>query len=121
PRLCALCHPASWCAMWSTMEVVRELTPARSDALVFFGASGDLAFKDIFPALQGLAATGQLDMPVLGVARAPWSRDDLINRARESIEAHGGIDREAFDQLARSLQYVRGDYEDPATFARIRE
>ncbi|MEO7189684.1 MAG: glucose-6-phosphate dehydrogenase [Vicinamibacterales bacterium] len=97
------------------------MAPQRSDALVFFGASGDLAFKDIFPALQGLAATGQLDMPVIGVARAPWTRDDLIARARESIEAHGGVQPEAFDKLARSLQYVRGDYQDEATFKNIRE
>ena len=93
----------------------------RSDAVVFFGASGDLAFKDIFPALQGLAATGQLDMPVLGVARAPWSREDLIARAQASVEAHGGVDREAFDRLARSLQYIRGDYGDASTFASIRQ
>ena len=96
------------------------MTP-KSDALVFFGASGDLAFKDIFPALQGLAATGQLDMPVLGVARAPWTREDLVARARASIEAHGGVEPDAFDRLARSLRYIRGDYQDAATFARIRE
>jgi glucose-6-phosphate 1-dehydrogenase len=94
--------------------------PVRSDAVVFFGASGDLAFKDIFPALQGLAAAEQLDVPVIGVARSDWTRDDLVARARKSVEANGGLHPEGFERLARSLRFVRGDYQDPATFQRIR-
>jgi glucose-6-phosphate 1-dehydrogenase len=88
---------------------------------VIFGVSGDLAFKDIFSALQGLAATGQLDMPVIGVARSDWTREDLIARARASVETHGGLDREAFGILAAKLHYIRGDYQDPLTFTRLRE
>jgi glucose-6-phosphate 1-dehydrogenase len=88
---------------------------------VFFGASGDLAFKDIFPALQGLAAAGQLDVPVIGVARSDWTRDDLVARARKSVEASGGLHLEGFERLARALHFVRGDYQDRATFDRIRE
>ena len=98
-----------------------RMSVPRSDALVFFGASGDLAFKSIFPALQGLAATGQLDMPVLGVARKEWTRDDLIARARASVEAAGGLDAAAFERLASHLHYVKGDYADAATYAEIRE
>ena len=97
------------------------MTAPRSDALVIFGVSGDLAFKNIFPALQGLAASGQLDMPVIGVARSDWSREDLVDRARMSIEAHGGIDAAAFAMLASHLQYIRGDYQDAGTFTRLRE
>jgi glucose-6-phosphate 1-dehydrogenase len=98
------------------------MTTPRSDALVFFGASGNLAFKDIFPALQGLAEAGQLDMPVVGVARSDWTRDDLVARARASVEASSeGLHAEAFDRLAASLRYVRGDYGDPHTYERLRE
>jgi glucose-6-phosphate 1-dehydrogenase len=93
----------------------------RSDALVLFGASGDLAFKEIFPALQGLAAVGPLNMPVVGVARSDWTRDQFVARARASIEARGDVDERAFDELARSLQYVYGDYEDPATYQALRQ
>lgn len=92
----------------------------RSDALVFFGASGDLAFKDIFPALQGLAAGGQLDIPVIGVARSEWSRDDLIARARASVEAHGGLDPAGFAKLSAHMQYVCGDYGHHTTYEAIR-
>jgi glucose-6-phosphate 1-dehydrogenase len=88
---------------------------------VFFGASGDLAFKDIFPALQGLAASGQLDIPVIGVSRSDWTRDDLVARARASVEAHGGADPVGFPRLAEQLQYVRGEYGEHATFERIKE
>ncbi|MEO8483349.1 MAG: glucose-6-phosphate dehydrogenase [Acidobacteriota bacterium] len=97
------------------------MTNERSDALVFFGASGDLAFKDIFPALQGLAATGQLDIPVIGVSRSEWTRDDLVARARASVEAHGGADPVGFPRLAAQLQYVRGEYGEHSTFDRIKE
>jgi glucose-6-phosphate 1-dehydrogenase len=96
-------------------------TAERSDALVFFGASGDLAFKDIFPALQGLAASGQLDIPVIGVSRSEWTRDDLVARARASVEAHGGADPVGFPRLAEQLKYVRGDYSEHSTYEQIRD
>jgi glucose-6-phosphate 1-dehydrogenase len=92
----------------------------RSDALVLFGASGDLAFKEIFPALQGLSMTGQLDIPVVGVARSEWTRDDFIARARASLDAHGGVSEDAFARLAARLQYIQGDYQDAGTFTQLR-
>jgi glucose-6-phosphate 1-dehydrogenase len=92
----------------------------QADAFVFFGATGDLAFKKIFPALQALVKRGRLRVPVIGVARAATDVDELRARARASLEEHGGIDPEAFDKLARLLRYVRGDYNDPATFSAIR-
>lgn len=94
-------------------------TPS-SDALIFFGATGDLAYKKIFPALQAMVRRGQLSVPVIGVAKSNWTLDNLRERARESVEKHGGLDREAFDQLLRSLRYVDGDYRDPDTFKAIR-
>jgi glucose-6-phosphate 1-dehydrogenase len=92
-----------------------------SDALVFFGATGDLAYKKIFPALQAMVKRGNLDMPVIGVAKANWTVDQLRARARESVERHGGLDREAFDKLSRLLRYVDGDYHDAATFQELRK
>jgi len=92
----------------------------RSDALVFFGATGDLAYKKIFPALQALVQRGELDLPVIGVAKAGWTLDQLRARAQDSLEKHGGLDRAAFDTLCGLLQYVDGDYQDPATFAAVR-
>jgi glucose-6-phosphate 1-dehydrogenase len=93
---------------------------ARADALVFFGASGDLAYKKIFPALQAMARRGQLDFPVVGVARSQWTRDQIVERARASVGEHGGLDPAAFEQLASRLRYVDGDYNDPETFRRLR-
>jgi glucose-6-phosphate 1-dehydrogenase len=90
-----------------------------SDALVLFGASGDLAFKKIFPALQAMAAKGSLDARVVGVARSGWTRERLIERARASVDAHGAVDAEAFERLAAKLHYVDGDYNDPATFTAL--
>jgi glucose-6-phosphate 1-dehydrogenase len=92
-----------------------------SDALVFFGATGDLAYKQIFPALQSLIRHGKLDVPIVGVAKSGWRLDDLQDRARRSLEEHGGVDEQAFAQLVRQLRYIDGDYGDPATFARLRE
>jgi glucose-6-phosphate 1-dehydrogenase len=92
----------------------------RSDALVFFGAAGDLAYKKIFPALQALARRGKLDFPVVGVARAGWSREQLIERARGSVSENGGLDAAAFPQLAERLHYVDGQYADRETFTRLR-
>jgi glucose-6-phosphate 1-dehydrogenase len=93
----------------------------RSDALVFFGATGDLAYKKIFPALQALARRGKLDFPVVGVAKSSWNRDQLVERARASVAEHGGgVDPEAFPKLEAQLRYVDGDYNDAETFTRLR-
>ena len=93
----------------------------RSDAFVFFGATGDLAFKQIFPALQALTLNGELEMPVIGVARAPWTVDELRERARESVQQHGGLDPDGFARLAARLAYVEGDYADPRTFHQLKQ
>jgi len=74
--------------------------PLHSDALVVFGATGDLAYKQIFPALQAMVRTGALNVPVVGVAKSRWTLDQLRARARDSLEHHGGIDRGAFDKLS---------------------
>ena len=92
-----------------------------SDAFVFFGATGDLAYKKIFPALQGLVALGKLDMPIIGVAHAGWSLEQLRERARDSIEHNGGVDEAAFAKLSAQMRYVEGDYTDPATFTQLRK
>src|SRR5580692_5186399 len=92
-----------------------------SDALVFFGATGDLAYKKIFPALQAMVRRGHLDVPVVGVAKAGWNLDKLKARARDSVEKHGGLDPAAFAKLSTLLRYVDGDYKDPATFAALRK
>ncbi len=97
------------------------MSAPRSDALVFFGATGDLAYKKIFPALHSMARRGHLDFPVIGVARSRWTLDDLKKRARDSIEKHGGLDEKAFTTLANRLKLVNGNYEDPATFAALRQ
>jgi glucose-6-phosphate 1-dehydrogenase len=96
------------------------VTPARSDALVFFGATGDLAYKKIFPALQAMACRGHLDVPVVGVAKSGWTLDQLRTRARDSVTEHGGLDPQAFAKLDSRLGYVDGDYRDPATYAALR-
>lgn len=92
-----------------------------SDALVFFGAAGDLAHKKIFPALQAMAKRGRLNVPVIGVARGSWTLEQLRARVHDSLEAHGGVDPKAFDQLSGLLRLVGGDYTDPATFQAIRK
>ena len=91
-----------------------------SDALVFFGATGDLAYKKIFPALQAMVKRGALNVPVVGVAKAGWNLDQLRARAKDSLEKHGGVDPEAFAKLNAQLRYVDGDYQDPATFEALR-
>src|SRR5262245_8853504 len=91
-----------------------------SDALVFFGATGDLAFKKIFPALLAMVKRGNLNVPVVGVAKAGWNLDQFKARAKDSLEKHGGVDPAAFKALTCLLRYVDGDYEDPATFAALR-
>jgi len=97
------------------------MTEAQSDALAFFGATGDLAYKKIFPALQAMVKRGHLDMPVVGVAKAGWGIDELRARARDSLERHGGIDAAAFEKLTRQLRYIDGDYREPATFQALRQ
>src|SRR5215471_3480531 len=93
-----------------------------SDALVFFGASGDLAYKKIFPALQAMARRGKMNCRVIGVAKSGWTLDQLVQRARASCaENGGGEDPEAFPRLVSELRYVDGDYADPDTFARLRK
>lgn len=93
----------------------------RSDALVFFGASGDLAYKQIFPALYALVARRGLRVPIVGVARSSWSREQLIGRARESLERAGvEVDEATFETFAGLLRYVEGNYQDEATYARMR-
>src|SRR3954469_7332764 len=91
----------------------------RSDALVFFGATGDLAYKKIFPALQSMVRRGRLDVPVIGVAKSGWSRDDLVARARASIVEHGHLDEDAFAKLTSLIRYADGDYADVSTFPRL--
>ncbi|MEP6859830.1 MAG: glucose-6-phosphate dehydrogenase [Deltaproteobacteria bacterium] len=94
--------------------------PVHSDAFVFFGATGDLAYKQIFPALQALVRTGRLTVPIIGVAKAGWNLDQLRERARKSLSEHGGLDEAAFAKLSALLEYVDGDYADAATFAALR-
>jgi len=96
------------------------MNPSQSDALVFFGATGDLAYKKIFPSLQAMLKRGHLDVPVIGVAKAGWTLDQLKARAKDSLEKHGGLDPAAFATLSGLLRYVDGDYNDPATFDAIR-
>jgi glucose-6-phosphate 1-dehydrogenase len=96
------------------------MTDSHSDALVFFGATGDLAYKKIFPSLQAMVKRGTLNVPVVGVAKSGWNLDQLRARAQDSLEKHGGLDRAAFDKLCSLLRYVDGGYEDPATFTAIR-
>ncbi len=98
---------------------MKEAKPP-SDAFVFFGASGDLAYKKIFPALQSLVRRGKLDCPVIGVAKSGWSREQLLERAKASVTEYGGLDAQAFPKLTSLLGYVDGDYADPTTFTRLK-
>jgi glucose-6-phosphate 1-dehydrogenase len=97
------------------------MSEERADALVFFGATGDLAHKKIFPALQSLAKRGDLNIPVIGVAKAGWTLDQLRARASDSVERHGGLDTEAFARLSGNLRYVDGDFANSATFQQLRQ
>jgi glucose-6-phosphate 1-dehydrogenase len=96
------------------------MTSLHSDALVFFGATGDLAYKKIFPSLQAMVKRGKLNVPVVGVAKAGWNLDQLRARAKDSLERHGGIDPAAFEKLIALLRYVDGDYQEPSTFTALR-
>src|SRR5262249_38266780 len=103
---------------WARGEEVSGAERPKSDALVFFGATGDLAYKKIFPALQSMVRRGRLDVPVVGVAKSGWNNDQLIERARASVTEYGGLDADAFPKLAKLIRYVDGDYGDPATFGK---
>ena len=92
-----------------------------SDALVFFGATGDLAYKKIFPALQQLAKRGKLEMPLIGVAKSGWTLQRLQERADDSVKAFGGFDSDGLSKLISKLRYIDGDYRDPITFSKLRE
>jgi glucose-6-phosphate 1-dehydrogenase len=92
-----------------------------SDALVFFGATGDLAYKKIFPALQSMIRRGILNVPVIGVAKSGWDLAALQARARSSLEHHGGgVDEKAFGKLMELLRYIDGSYEDLETFKKLK-
>src|SRR4249919_3598942 len=103
----------------ATQEHSLTPTATASDALVFFGATGDLAYKKIFPALQALVRDG-LDIPIIGIARQGWNLDKLRDRMRDSLEHNGGVDPAAFAKLSANLQYIDGDYTDPETFTRLK-
>jgi glucose-6-phosphate 1-dehydrogenase len=106
---------------WAVTASGRPVSDTYGDAFVFFGATGDLAYQQIFPALQALTRRGHLDMPIIGVAKPDWTVEQLRQRAEESIKAHGDLDVTAFSALAGRLTYVAGDYQDPATFERLRQ
>lgn len=97
------------------------MATSHCDALVFFGATGDLAYKKIFPSLQAMVKRGNLNVPVIGIAKADWNLDQLKARAKDSLEKHGGLDPAAFATLTGLLRYVDGDYNDPATFQALRK
>jgi glucose-6-phosphate 1-dehydrogenase len=97
------------------------MTQSNADALVFFGATGDLAYKKIFPSLQAMLKRGNLNVPVIGVARSGWSVDQLRARAKDSVEKHGGLDPAAFAKLSGLLRYVGGDYTEASTFQALRK
>jgi glucose-6-phosphate 1-dehydrogenase len=92
-----------------------------ADAFVFFGATGDLAYKKIFPALQAMIRRGDLEMPIIGMGRSGWTLDKLRERVHDSLEHNGGVDADAFAKLSAQLQYVNGDYADPATYSRLQQ
>src|SRR5438552_11975594 len=97
------------------------MTRSRSDALVLFGITGDLAYQKVIPALRSMVRRGDLNVPIVGMARAGWDRDRLIERMRASLDDHGGVDEVAFEKLTSLLRYVDGDYTDQQTFARLRK
>src|SRR5947207_1785315 len=97
------------------------MTDTHSDALVFFGITGDLAYKQIFPALQAMVRRGHLNMPVIGVAGRPWTIEQLQAHVHDSLAEHSGVDKDAFAKLCSLLQYVSGDYHDQATYTKLRQ
>jgi glucose-6-phosphate 1-dehydrogenase len=97
------------------------MDPAPSDALVFFGATGDLAYKQIFPALQGLVCEEGLNVPIVGVAKSGWGLEQFRARAKDSLEHSGSFNDADFARLVKLLNYVDGDYNDPQTFERLKQ
>ncbi|MCK9537738.1 glucose-6-phosphate dehydrogenase [Dokdonella sp.] len=97
------------------------MSAASSDAFVFFGASGDLAYKKVFPALQAMIQRDGIDMPIIGVARSGWTLEQFREHAHESLKAHGGVDEQAFAKLSSLLAYVDGDYNDDSTYVRLKK
>src|SRR6516165_5870787 len=91
------------------------------DSLVFFGATGNLAYKKIFPSLQAMIKRGSLNVPVIGVAKAGWNLDQFKARAKDSLEKHGGLDSAAFEKLSGLMRYVDGPYEEATTFHALRQ
>ena len=115
-------HPSlTWRRYINQMDEPIAVDQPYSDAVVFFGATGDLAYKQIFPSLQQLAKKGKLAGPVIGVAKAGWNLDQLKQRAQDSVEKHGGLDPVGFPILLSKLRYVDGDYKDAQTFANVRK
>jgi glucose-6-phosphate 1-dehydrogenase len=108
-------------AVGDELEGKMSMEPVAADALVFFGASGDLAFKQIFPALLGLVGDEGVNVPIVGVAKAGWNVDDLRARAKASVESHGHADAAKLARLLSLLRYVDGDYNDPQTFAALKQ
>jgi glucose-6-phosphate 1-dehydrogenase len=95
--------------------------PPRSDALVLFGVTGDLAYKQIFPALYAMVKRGVLNVPVIGVAASPWSIAQLRKRVTESVRESGTpVNRRTLRILLSLIQYVSGDYNDPETFQTLK-
>src|SRR5690348_8170071 len=92
-----------------------------SDALVFFGITGDLAYKQIFPALQSMIRHNHFDVPVIGVAGRPWTIEQIREHAHQSLEEHGGVDQAAFGKLCSLLHYVSGNYNEESTYTKLRE
>src|ERR1700680_345047 len=110
----------------STRKVLRKphrrtMTIPHSDAFVFFGATGDLALKKIFPALQAMVKRGHLNVPVIGVARDSWNLEQLRARAQDSLQKNGGVDAAAFAKLSGLLRYIGGEYSDASTFQALRK
>jgi len=97
------------------------VSAGKADAFVFYGATGDLAYKKIFPSLQGMIRRGALDVPIVAVAKESWKLEQLQARVKESLEKHGGLDPAAFVRMLELLRYVGGDYEDPATFNALKQ
>ena len=103
------------------MQQSPSMTSLACDALVFFGATGDLAYKQIFPALQAMIRRGHLDLPIIGVARSHWNLDQLKQRVRDSLQRHDGVDVNAFAKLLSRFHYIDGDYGNAATYERLRQ
>lgn len=102
-------------------DASKEADSNQADAFVFFGATGDLAYKLVFPSLYRMVAGGALNVPVIGVAFSHWGLDDLKKRARDAIENSGtDVDPGVLDRLLGLLRYVDGDYAEASTFAGVK-